>query len=77
MRQGVIIESVATGLDGWIQSEYICIYNNTQQRFNLAGWKMIYYELSSEKILHTHNFETLKRRDSFDPQRAPSPHFWL
>lgn len=68
VRQGVVIESAVAGLDGWTQSEYICIYNNTQQRFNLAGWKMVYYELPTEKILYTHNFVAMNERSGFDPK---------
>ena len=67
MRTGVVIESVVAGLDGWLHSEYICIYNNTGNSYNLAGWKMVYYELPSEGILHTHKFETIKG-GSFGPK---------
>jgi len=45
--------------------EYVVIFNGTNKKFDLAGWKLIYEDTSTGTALHTHFFSKL--RGSFDP----------
>lgn len=47
-------------------NEYIRIFNHSQQKYKLGGWRLEYQDLLNGNILHTHNFLQLSR-GSFDP----------
>ena len=63
----LIIESIVPGHSGCTETEYACIYNSTQMAFQCEGWKLIYKDMVTKKILHTHRFYKLHNRSTFAP----------
>jgi hypothetical protein len=45
--------------------EYVVIFNGSNQRLNLDGWKLVYEDMSNGAVLHAHHFDAL--RGTFDP----------
>jgi hypothetical protein len=45
--------------------EYVVIFNQTTNSYDLKGWKLTYEDLSTGTVLHTHHFS--KIRGTFDP----------
>src|ERR1700722_11426125 len=46
-------------------AEYVVIFNGSNQSHDLAGWKLVYEDISTGATLHTHHFNKLD--GSFDP----------
>ena len=43
------------------------IFNGSKERFDLNGWRLVYLDVSSGRVLHTHYFNKLRGGASFDP----------
>jgi len=64
--EGVRIEYVQNGFPLPITSEeFVVIFNASKNTFDLKGWRLVYLDVSSGEVLHTHYFNHL--RGSFAP----------
>jgi len=61
----LIIESFDLGHSGDPMTEQTCLYNGTSRGFTCEGWKLVYIDIETNRILHTHIFSKL--HGSFDP----------
>ena len=48
------IESFAFGYSGYPMTEYTCLYNGTSHKFSCKGWRLIYKDIITNRILHEH-----------------------
>lgn len=62
---GVEIEYIQNQFPFPVGEEFVVILNTSNAKYDLAGWKLRYDDLSTGKTIHTHHF--YKLRGSFDP----------
>lgn len=65
--RSVRIEYVQNQFPFHANEEYVVIFNASSVKFDLNGWRLMYFDVSTKSVLHTHYFNRLKGGSSFDP----------
>lgn len=65
MANGVRIEYIQNDVPFEESDEFVVVFNCSKEKFDLRGWRLVYEDLDTNAILHTHHFTPL--RGSFDP----------
>lgn len=61
----IYIEYVQNRVPFRESDEYVVIFNGSKKKYDLKGWRLVYEDLATKKVLHTHYFDKLD--GSFDP----------
>ena len=68
MQQSIAIEAISTGHPDFRFTEFVVLVNKSQERLFPNGWKVIWQEMPSQRLLHEYTFTGWKvHKRSFDP----------
>jgi hypothetical protein len=65
--EGVRIEYIQNCFPLQGNEEFVVIFNGSKDKLDLNGWRLVYLDVSSGAVLHTHHFYKLRGLASFDP----------
>lgn len=64
----IVITSLNPGDPDYTFEEFVVLENNSLEKICLDGWKIVWQEWPSQRILHEYTFRHWKSQRSFDPQ---------
>jgi Holliday junction resolvase len=64
----IVITSLNPGDPDYTFEEFVVLENNSLEKICLDGWKIVWQEWPSQRILHEYTFSHWKSQRSFDPQ---------
>lgn len=64
----IVITSLNPGDPDYTFEEFVVLENNSLEKICLDGWRIVWQEWPSQRILHEYTFSHWKSQRSFDPQ---------